>query len=71
VFSDCGEIDVLSLEKRSGAVLLRDLPEVCLASSAWIGALPAGLRVLFELVNTTGEVAIVRRPSGVEIRFSW
>jgi hypothetical protein len=71
VFSDCGEIEVASLERGSAVLLLRKLPEVCLASSAWIGALPPGLRVLYELVNTTGEVTVVRRVSDVEIHFSW
>jgi hypothetical protein len=71
VFSHCGEIDVVSLERGAAVVMLRALPAVCLASSAWIGALPAGLRVLYELVNTTGEVAVARHVGDVELRFSW
>jgi hypothetical protein len=71
VFSDCGEIEVLKSEARSAVVLIHALPEACLASAAWIGALPAGMRVLFELVNTTGEVAVARRVADIELRFSW
>ena len=71
VFSDCGEIEVASLERHSAVLMLRKLPEACLASSAWIGALPAGLRVLFELVNTTGDVTVARRVSDIELRFTW
>jgi hypothetical protein len=71
VFSDCGEIEVVSLERRAAVVMLRELPEACLASSAWIGALPAGMRVLFEFVNTVGDVSVVRRGRDVELRFGW
>jgi hypothetical protein len=71
VFSDCGEIDVVSLERGAAVVMLRKLPEACLASSAWIGALPAGMRVLYELVNTPGQVTVARHLSDVELRFTW
>lgn len=71
VLSHCGKISVVSLERGAAVVTLQELPEMCLASSAWIGALPPGMRVLFELVNMRGEVALVRRASDVELRFSW
>ena len=38
VFSECGEIDVVSIEPRAGVVRLRGLPAACLASDAWIRA---------------------------------
>ena len=71
VFSDCGDLEVVRIEPRVGVVLLRALPEACLASAPWIGALPAGLRVLYELVNTKGEVLVERHGPDVEIRFAW
>jgi len=71
VLQDCGEIEVLTLEKDQAKVMLRELPEVCLGSSAWIGALPAGMKVLFELVNTVGDVAVTLRRPDVELRFTW
>jgi len=71
VFSDCGEIEVMSLEPQQAMVMLRALPEVCLASGTWIGVLPAGLRVLYELINTPGDVAVTRRGADVEIAFRW
>jgi hypothetical protein len=71
VLSDCGVIEVVSLEEQSALVMLRELPAACLASSAWTGALPAGMAVLFELVNTTGEVTVAIRGSDVELRFTW
>jgi len=71
VFSGCGEIDVVRVESRSALVMLRALPESCLASAPWIGVLPAGLRVLFELVNSTGDVTVARRGADVELRFGW
>jgi hypothetical protein len=71
VFQDCGEVDVVSLERGSAVVMLRALPEACLASGPWIAALPAGMRVLYELVNTPGEVAVARRMGDVELRFTW
>jgi hypothetical protein len=71
VLQDCGVIEVASLEQRSALVLLRELPAVCLASNAWIGALPAGMRVLYELVNTRGTVTVATRVNDVELRFDW
>lgn len=71
VLQDCGEIEIVKLEKNSAQVMLRALPEVCLDSSAWVGALPAGMRVLFELVNTDGDVAVTLRRPDVELRFTW
>jgi hypothetical protein len=71
LFSECGEIDVVSLERGAAVVMLRALPEVCLASVAWVNALPAGLRVLYELVNTTGDVTVARQGPDVELRFRW
>ncbi len=71
VFSDCGQIEVTSLDKGAGVVTIRRLPEPCLQSSAWIGALPAGMRVLFELVNSTGEVTVTRHAADVELHFRW
>lgn len=71
VLQDCGVIDVVTLEKNNARVMLRELPEVCLASSAWIGALPPGMRILFELVNTAGEVTVTMRRPDVELRFTW
>jgi hypothetical protein len=71
VFSDCGELEVVRVDPGSSVVMLRGLPEVCLASGVWIGALPAGLRVLFELVNSAGDVTITRRGGDVEIGFRW
>jgi hypothetical protein len=71
VFSDCGVIEVANLEKQSGLVMIRALPEACLASRDWIGALPAGMRVLYELVNSRGDVSVVQRDRDVELRFTW
>ena len=71
IFSDCGAIEVVALERRSAEVLVRGLPEACLASSAWVSALPAGMRVLYEFVNTKGDVTLARRGGDVELRFSW
>jgi hypothetical protein len=71
VFSECGKLDVVSVEGQSGVVVLRDLPEVCLASREWIGALPAGMRVLYELINAKGDVTARRRGDEVELRFRW
>jgi hypothetical protein len=71
VFSDCGEIDVVRVEERAGLLMLRKLPEICLASGPWIGALPAGLRVLFELVNSRGDVSVARNGADVELHFTW
>lgn len=71
VFSECGEIDLVSLGDGQGVALLRGLPDVCLRSSAWIGVLPAGMRVLFEFVNTRGEVTSQRRGGDIELRFRW
>ncbi|HEY2745712.1 MAG TPA: hypothetical protein VGL86_13850 [Polyangia bacterium] len=71
IFSECGTIEVVRVEKHAGVVMLRALPEICLQSSAWIGALPAGMRVLYELVNTTGAVTVTRRGADVELAFAW
>ena len=71
IFSDCGEIEIVNLEKRSAVVMIRSLPEACLASSEWIGALPAGMRVLYEFVNSRGDVSVVQRDRDVELRFTW
>jgi len=71
VFSDCGEIEVVRVEPRSAVVMLRALPEACLQSAPWIGVLPAGLRVLYELVNSTGDVTVARRGADVELQFGW
>ena len=71
VLQDCGEIEIVQLEKNQAQVMLRALPEVCLDSSAWVGALPAGMKVLFELVNTKGDVAVTLRRPDVELRFTW
>ena len=71
IFSGCGELEVARVDPRAAVVLIRALPEVCLQSSAWIGALPAGLRVLFELVNSTGDVTVERRAADIELRFAW
>jgi hypothetical protein len=71
VFSDCGEIDVVRVESRSALVMLRALPETCLQSGPWIGVLPAGLRVLYELVNSQGDVTVARRGADVELHFGW
>lgn len=71
VFSDCGEIDVVSMEAHQATMMLRGLPEVCLASAAWIGVLPAGLRVLYELINTPGDISVTRRGPDVELAFRW
>jgi hypothetical protein len=71
VLLDCGTIEVVSIEPRSGVVEVRDLPQRCLASSAWIGALVPGMRILFELVDIKGYVAVARRGDSVELRFTW
>jgi hypothetical protein len=71
LLSDCGEIDVVKLEKRSATLMLRGLPDVCLGSRAWIGALAPGMRVLFELVNASGDVVASTRGHDVELRFDW
>jgi hypothetical protein len=71
LLQDCGEMEIVTVEKNHATVLLRELPEVCLGSSAWIGALPAGMKVLFELVNTVGDVAVTMRRPDVELRFTW
>jgi hypothetical protein len=71
VLQDCGEMETVKLEKNEAQVMLRALPEVCLESSAWLGALPAGMRVLFELVNTAGDVTATLRRPDVELRFTW
>lgn len=71
MLQECGVIKVVSIEKQSALVTLSELPPVCLASAAWIGALPAGLRVLYELVHTRGEVTVTTRDDVVELRFNW
>lgn len=71
VFSHCGEIEVVSMEARQATMMLRGLPEVCLASATWVGVLPAGLRVLYELINTPGDISITRRGPDVELVFRW
>jgi hypothetical protein len=71
MFSECGEIEVVRHDKQTALVRIRALPETCLASSAWIGALPAGLRVLYELVSAKGDVAVEQRDGQVELHFSW
>jgi hypothetical protein len=71
MFSECGVVDVVKHDKQSALVRISALPEACLQSSAWIGALPAGLRVLYELVNAKGDVAVDRRDAHVDIHFTW
>jgi hypothetical protein len=71
ILQDCGVIEVANFEQRSALVVLRQLPAVCLASSAWIGALPAGMRVLYELINSRGTVTVASPGNHVELRFDW
>jgi hypothetical protein len=71
ILVDCGAIEVESLEPRSGVALLRELPEMCLASDPWIDALVPGMRVLYELIRTPGDVAVARRGNDIELRFTW
>jgi hypothetical protein len=47
---------------------------LCIGSSAWIGALPPGMRSLYELVKSKGEVTAAvsdLRAGDVELRFRW
>lgn len=71
LMEDCGVVEVTSLEARSGKVLLRELPDVCLASRAWIGSLGPGMRTLYELVKTRGDVEVTMRGRDVELHFTW
>jgi hypothetical protein len=71
VLLDCGTIEVVSIADGAGVVVLRDLPEQCLASSAWISALVPGMRILFELVHVEGAVVRARHGDVIELRFSW
>ena len=71
IFSNCGEIEVMSQDKGEAVLRIHKLPAVCLDSSEWVGALPYGMQVLFELVKTPGKITATRRGEDVELHFSW
>jgi hypothetical protein len=56
LFRDVGAVEVVSAEERGATVRFRGLPECCIASAAWMAALPVGLATLYELVEVKGTV---------------
>jgi hypothetical protein len=56
LFRDVGVVEVVRTSQRAADVRFRGFPPVCMASHAWIDALPVGLHMLYELVNATGTV---------------
>ncbi|MDB4964993.1 MAG: hypothetical protein JWN44_682 [Myxococcales bacterium] len=71
VLQDCGVVEVAATESRAATVWLRQLPQVCLDSSAWIGALRPGMRMLYELVDSRGDVTVTVHGRDVQLRFNW
>jgi hypothetical protein len=73
VFQDCGSVQLLSVAERGAELVVTGLPAVCLASSAWLDALPVGLATLYELVDARGQVR--RQPPNadgdVALSFDW
>ena len=73
VFSDCGRVEVEEVDEANHARLrIADLPAVCIASRAWIDAIPVGVQMLYELINSsTGRVTLTRDGSSVLLDFTW
>jgi hypothetical protein len=73
VFSDCGRVEVVEVhDERHARLRIADLPPVCVASRAWIEAIPVGVQMLYELIRvTTGKVALSRDGSSVLLDFTW
>ena len=45
---------------------------MCIASRAWIDAIPVGVQMLYELIrSTTGKVALTRDGTAVILDFTW
>ena len=73
VFSECGRVEIEEAEGVGHARLrIADLPAVCIASRAWIDAIPVGVQMLYELIkSTTGKVTLTRDGSSVLLDFTW
>jgi hypothetical protein len=73
VFSECGRVEVETAdEARHARMRIADLPAVCMASRAWIDAIPVGVQMLYELIKiTTGRVTLTRDGSSVLLDLSW
>lgn len=73
VFSECGRVEVEEVEgDRRARLRIVDLPPVCIASRAWIDAIPVGVQTLYELIRTTsGKVTLTRDGNAVILDFSW
>ena len=73
VFSECGRVEVVEVPgDRQACLRVVDLPPVCIASRAWIDAIPVGVQTLYELIGlTTGKVTLAREGNGVILDFTW
>lgn len=71
VLSDCGVVEIERAEPGGAVVWIRDLPAVCATSLAWTGALRPGMRMLYELVDTKGDVEVSMHERDAELRFTW
>jgi hypothetical protein len=71
LFQECGTVQVRAVGERTAELAVTGLPAVCLASPAWLDAMPVGMRTLFELVGTSGEVRRQGAPGEVTLSFDW
>jgi hypothetical protein len=73
VFSDCGRVEIEDVDEPHHARLrIANLPAVCIASRAWIDAIPVGVQMLYELIQiSTGQVTLTRDGSSVLLDFTW
>jgi len=74
LFRDCGWIEIIEVASAEGRVMFRDLPRACIASDAWMAALPVGLGMLYEIIGMKGSVECRTRnvtERSAMVRFRW
>jgi hypothetical protein len=73
VLQECGTVEVRAVGERTAELAVTGLPAVCLASQAWLDAVPVGMVTLYELVGASGEVRRRRQsaPGEVALSFDW
>jgi hypothetical protein len=74
LFRDCGWIEIVEVASAEGRILFHALPRACVASDAWMAALPVGLGMLYEIIGVKGSVECRTRnvaEGSALIRFRW
>jgi hypothetical protein len=74
LFRNAGTVEIVPTGMHDAEARFVGLPAMCIGSKAWMAALPAGLRMLYELVDVKGTVTcrITDPAKGVaHVLFQW